>query len=170
MIGGLYENAISKRILGSTVSYYDDDFTWCVAKAKFADKWMNVFIVFDGYVWAAIFLISVVTAILLELIMKAENIVKENFSWYFLITFSLSISNYVHFWPKRSSFQILAMGLALFGIVINGAYHSALLKILKEPRYEMQVDNVEAALAQDFTFTGGENIFEFLDSEIEVSR
>lgn len=103
MIGGLYENAISKKILGSTASYYDDDFTWCVAKAKFADKWMNVFIVFDGYVWAAIFLISIVTAFLLKLIMRTENIVKENFSWYFLITFSLSIGYHVELWPNDPS-------------------------------------------------------------------
>lgn len=118
MIGGLCENDISMKFLGSTVSYYDDDLTWCVAKAKLSDKYMNVFIVFDRYLWTIIFLIALGTAIILNLIMRYENIIKENFSWHFLITVSLSINNYVEFWPKGISYRVLVIGLALYGILI----------------------------------------------------
>lgn len=47
MIGGLYENQVSRKILSSSIPFYQDDITWCVAKAGLAPKWMNVFIIFN---------------------------------------------------------------------------------------------------------------------------
>lgn len=112
MFRGFYDNEINKKIIRQMVRY--------------------VFIVFKSYLWVAIFLVSTATAILLKLLKRTENIVKANFSWYFLITFSLKISNYVQLWSKKISFQIFAMGFALYGIVISSAYKSTSLKILKQ--------------------------------------
>lgn len=47
MIGGLYENQVSRKVLSSSIPFYQDDITWCVAKAGLAPKWMNVFIIFN---------------------------------------------------------------------------------------------------------------------------
>lgn len=67
MIGGMSENQISRKLVSSSVTYYQDDITWyvrlklcnifnlefsssirCVAKAGLAPKWMNVFIIFNS--------------------------------------------------------------------------------------------------------------------------
>jgi hypothetical protein len=48
MVGGLYENQISRKLLSSSIPYYQDDITWCVAKAGLAPKWMNVFVIFNS--------------------------------------------------------------------------------------------------------------------------
>jgi hypothetical protein len=47
-VGGLYENPISRRLVSSSIPYYQDDITWCVAKAGLAPSWLNVFIIFNG--------------------------------------------------------------------------------------------------------------------------
>lgn len=47
MVGGLYENPISRRHVHSSIPYFQDDITWCVSKAGFAPTWMNVFVIFN---------------------------------------------------------------------------------------------------------------------------
>lgn len=48
MLGGLYENSISRKLVSSSIPYYQDDITWCVAKAGLAPTWLNVFIIFNS--------------------------------------------------------------------------------------------------------------------------
>lgn len=48
MVGGLYENAISRKVVQSSTPYFQDDITWCVAKAGMAPTWLNVFIIFNS--------------------------------------------------------------------------------------------------------------------------
>jgi hypothetical protein len=47
-VGGLYENPISRKLVSSSIPYYQDDITWCVAKAGLAPTWLNVFIIFNS--------------------------------------------------------------------------------------------------------------------------
>lgn len=47
-MGGLYENPISRELTSSSIPYFQDDITWCVAKAGLSPTWMNVFIIFNG--------------------------------------------------------------------------------------------------------------------------
>jgi hypothetical protein len=48
MLGGLSENRVSHKILGSSIPYFQDDLTWCVKKSDFAPTWLNVFIIFNS--------------------------------------------------------------------------------------------------------------------------
>lgn len=48
MIGGLFENNISRKLVSSSIPYYQDDITWVVATAGLAPKWLNVFIIFNS--------------------------------------------------------------------------------------------------------------------------
>jgi hypothetical protein len=48
MLGGLSENRVSHKMLGSSVPYFQDDLTWCVKKSDFAPTWLNVFIIFNS--------------------------------------------------------------------------------------------------------------------------
>jgi hypothetical protein len=48
MVGGLSENPISRKLVSSSIPYYQDDITWCVSKAGLAPTWLNVFIIFNS--------------------------------------------------------------------------------------------------------------------------
>lgn len=48
MVGGMYENPISRKLVSSSIPYYQDDITWCVSKAGLAPTWLNVFIIFNS--------------------------------------------------------------------------------------------------------------------------
>jgi hypothetical protein len=48
MVGGLYENKISRSLVSSSIPYYQDDITWCLKKAGLAPTWLNVFIIFNS--------------------------------------------------------------------------------------------------------------------------
>jgi hypothetical protein len=36
MIGGLYDNEVSRKLLSSTIPYLGDEMTWCVRKSDLA--------------------------------------------------------------------------------------------------------------------------------------
>lgn len=36
MIGGLYDNEVSRKLLSSTIPYFGDEMTWCVKKSQLA--------------------------------------------------------------------------------------------------------------------------------------
>lgn len=55
MVGGLYENKISRSLVWSSIPYYQDDITWCLAKAGLAPTWLNVFIIFNSLLPLIIF-------------------------------------------------------------------------------------------------------------------
>jgi hypothetical protein len=48
LVGGLYENKISRSLVWSSIPYYQDDITWCLSKAGLAPTWLNVFIIFNS--------------------------------------------------------------------------------------------------------------------------
>lgn len=51
MIGGLYDNEVSRKLLSTTIPYDSDEMTWCVQKAGLRPNWMNVFAIFDIMLW-----------------------------------------------------------------------------------------------------------------------
>jgi hypothetical protein len=52
----------------------------------------------------------------------------------------------------------------------QAAYHSFLLSVLTTPRYEPQVASIDVAVAEDFQFTGGENLKAFFERSTTVSE
>lgn len=51
MIGGLYDNKVSRKLLSTTIPYDSDEMTWCVQKSGLRPNWMNVFAIFDIMLW-----------------------------------------------------------------------------------------------------------------------
>lgn len=112
----------------------------------------------------------VATAWAMNILIKLSGDFKENAMWSFLMTLSMTISNYAHYWPNKNSMRIFVAAICLYGLNINAAYRSSLIKVLTEPRFEPQISTVHEALSNDFTFTGGENTLEFLAGGDEVRK
>jgi hypothetical protein len=169
MIGGLYENTISRNLLSVTIPYYQDDLTWCVPKAKLAPTWMNVFVIFSLTTWMAAILTQNITGTILYFLAKVENVYKENIFWAMLQSLNLSLGQCAHYSPRKIYTKCFLVGLFVYGIHFNAAYNSFLISVLTRPRYQPQVLSVEQAVAGQFHFVGADNVLSRLKANDKES-
>lgn len=170
MIGGLSENPISRKLLSSTIPYYQDDLTWCVAKAKLAPNWINVFIIFNITTWTIAIVTLHALAAILHYFVKKEGFVHENILWSFLIMLALNINFYGHYWPRRTFIKVFLAGVMIYGLHFSVAYNSFLIAVLTRPRFETQVSDIGAAIEKNFNMVGGENMGVHFEKPDRVSR
>ncbi|XP_039445899.1 uncharacterized protein LOC120425434 [Culex pipiens pallens] len=170
MIGGLYENPISRRLLSSSIPYFQDDLTWCVPTARHAPKWLNVFIIFNVWIWLVAIIIIFVAAAIIYCLNHVEHRYPENYTWMLLQSLAFSLSVYAHYWPQRFSIRFFLVGYMIYGLHWSAAYHSFLISVLTRPRFEPQISTVEAAMANKFQFAGPENTLVHFDKPDSVSR
>ncbi|XP_058056145.1 uncharacterized protein LOC131207544 [Anopheles bellator] len=170
MIGGLYENPISRKLLSATIPYYQDDLTWCVPTARHAPKWLNVFIIFNIWTWLIAIFIIFAAAALLYRFNYVEGLYHENFTWMLLQSLAFSLSVYAHYWPRRVSIRFFLIGYMFYGLHWNAAYHSFLISVLTRPRFEAQIATVEQAIGTGFGFAGAENTLAHFDKPDDGAR
>lgn len=87
MIGGVDEDSNSRKYLSSSIPYYQDDQTWCVATAKPQELWKNIFNLFPTFIWSLIILVVYLMAIILYYFIKLDDR-SENFAWMLLASLS----------------------------------------------------------------------------------
>jgi hypothetical protein len=102
-----------------------------------------------------------ITSIILYFFVKHEGRYRENYTWSFLIMFSLSTSQYAHYNPIKVSIKIFLASFFFFGLHISTAYHSYLINVLTNPRYSKQIDAVDDAIVFNLTFKAAENARDF---------
>lgn len=190
MIGGMFENPISRKVVHSSIPYYQDDVTWCLEKAGLAPSWLNVFIIFQGRIqfnfspslyhnlcqlfpllvstWIGIAVTLIITTIFFYFLIHIEGKYRENFVWSFLVTMSFSTGQYGHYWPVKGAIKIFLATMMFYGLHISTAYHSSLINVLTNPRYDKQIDSVDEAIAQGLIFEVGENTVDFFEKEDSV--
>jgi hypothetical protein len=158
MIGGLYENTISRSLLSVTIPYYQDDLTWCVAVAKLAPTWMNVFVIFTLTTWLAAIVTQHICGTFLYFLAKAEDVYRQNVLWAMMQSLCLSLGLSNHYNPRKIYTRIFVGSLFVYGIHFNAAYNSFLISVLTRPRYQTQVATSAMAVEQLFHFAGAENV------------
>lgn len=158
MIGGLYDNEVSRKLLSTTIPYDSDEMTWCVPTSGLAPNWMNVFAIFDIMLWFYAIVCMAMCTLIFFVSVKIENDRRENILWSLMITLCYSIGIPGHYNPRRLFIRFYIAFLLLYGMHFSAAYHSFLLSVLTTPRYEHQVATIHEAIAGDYQFTGGENL------------
>ncbi|XP_062546287.1 uncharacterized protein LOC134212439 [Armigeres subalbatus] len=170
MIGGLYENPISRKLLSSTIPYYQDDLTWCVPPARLAPKWPNVFIIFNIWIWMLAIGIIFVSAGVIAGFNFFEEGYPENYSWMLVQSLALSLGLSATYWPQRLSIRLFLLVYMFYGMHWDVAHHSFLITVMTRPRFEKQISTAEAAIEKAFSFVGPENTLVFFDKPDHVSK
>jgi hypothetical protein len=153
MIGGLYDNDVSRKLLSTTIPFDSDEITWCVARSGLAPNWMNVFAIFKASLWLNVIIFLFLCSIVLFFFIKNEKVRRDNFMWSFLITLCFSIGVYGHYEPKKGTLRIYVGCLLFYGIHFSSAYHSFLLSVLTTPRFDHQTSTVsEGEIVKLFIF------------------
>lgn len=166
MVGGFHENSISRKILSSTIPFYQDDLTWCVPPADLASNLTNAFGIFNWITWLVTLFILLATGWIFLAYSRYEmHQNNENIVWSVLMSLSFTIGNPSHYFPQRVLPQIFLLFVLFYGTHFNVFYHSFLITVMTRPKYEPQVANMYMAVHQGFRFYGNEDTLAHFQSK-----
>lgn len=160
VIGNIEVTRTIRRWFHPTVSYTQDEMTWCVPKAGQASTWNNLVIIFQWSTWVATFGSLVVMGLLFHYLYYKENN-KQVTKWptnSLLMTFSMLLGWGASFEPKSATFRILIFGWLCFSVNMGISYESFLRSFLMHPRFEKQI-STETDLIQSRIPLGGREIY-----------
>lgn len=157
LIGGLDNDEKVNRLLDRTVSYLQDDQTWCVHKALPYDTWENIFSLFTLGMWLLLIGSTVIIAIFLYFLLKNNNNyqLRNYFSYAWLVSFASFLNMSPTFEARSHSLKILFFFALMYGIIFSATFSSSLISVLTHPRQGYQVDTVKAAYKNGFRFSTG---------------
>lgn len=168
MVGGMDEDSNTRRYLSSSIPYYQDDQTWCVAKAKPEELWRNIFNLFTTLVWGLIILVVFLMAVMLHFFIKLED-KSENFMSMLLASLSITMGLATTYDPKNTNVRIIFFIFLFYGLLFSTAFNSFLVGVLTNPRQKEQVSNLYQAVSSNLQFNGGTVTLEHFDAKDEVN-
>ncbi|CAH2046087.1 unnamed protein product, partial [Iphiclides podalirius] len=157
MIGNIEVTKILRRWFHPTVSYTQDEMTWCVPRAEKAATWDNLVIIFQWPTWAATFTIFIILGLIFHYMHYIEN--RKASKWpekSLLITLNMLLGWSASFKPKGSAFRILIFSWLCFSFNMGVSYESLLRSFLMHPRYERQISTVTDIVRSGMAFGGRE--------------
>nr|AXY83437.1 putative ionotropic receptor 1 [Conopomorpha sinensis] len=160
VVGNIEVTRPIRKWFDPTVSYIQDEITWCLPKAGQASTWNNLVIIFHWTTWVATFASLVIMGLMLHVFFYKESGGKVT-KWptnSLLMTFSMLLGWGAQFEPKSATFRILIFSWLYFGIIMGISYESLLRSFLMYPRFEKQISS-ERELIESGLPLGGREIY-----------
>nr|ARO76464.1 ionotropic receptor 1 [Conogethes punctiferalis] len=160
VIGNIEVTRTIRRWFHPTVSYTQDEMTWCVPRAGQASTWNNLVIIFQWSTWVATFVSLIIMGLVFHYLYYRES-GKKATKWptnSLLMTFSMLLGWGASFEPKSATFRILIFGWLCFSVNMGISYESFLRSFLMHPRFEKQI-STETDLIQSRIPLGGREIY-----------
>ncbi|XP_013193679.1 uncharacterized protein LOC106137409 [Amyelois transitella] len=160
VIGDIEVTRTIRKWFNPTVSYTQDEMTWCVPKAGQASTWNNLVIIFQWSTWVATFASLIIMGVVFHYLYYREN-ERRVTKWptnSLLMTFSMLLGWGSSFEPKSATFRILIFGWLCFSVNMGISYESFLRSFLMHPRFERQISS-ESDLIQSKIPLGGREIY-----------
>lgn len=160
VIGNIEVTRTIRKWFNPTVSYTQDEMTWCVCKAGQASTWNNLVIIFQPSTWVVTLASLVIMGLIFHYVYYREHDRKVT-KWptnSLLMTFSMLLGWGSSFKPKSATFRILIFGWMCFSVNMGISYESFLRSFLMHPRFEKQISS-EADLIQSGIPLGGRKIY-----------
>lgn len=174
LIGGLDRIAAVQNIVGETISYYQEDQTWCVQRAKVRNLWENIFAMFTLDMWFLIVLCTQVVSLAIYVLMKFANRYHKktedcSYSKSFLISMTTALSLPTpNFCPVYCPLRTLIIFCLVYGIVLTNTFNSYLISVITKPRTNLQVYSIDSAVHKGFRFAGGTVVYKHYEQNEEV--
>lgn len=166
-MGGLTENRLTTKYFSSSISYYEDSLTWCVARARPIPRWQNVFCIMkDRELWAYAVVTFYASVYLFYFLGRFEDRIYDSY----MVTLSalcLMLNTSAPYPMTRNTaraFLVVCSLACTMNIIIFNAF---LINIQISIIYEMQVDSVEELVA-DFELVGDRAALSLLTHQSEV--
>lgn len=167
MIGGMDEDANTRKFLSSSIPYYQDDQTWCVANAKPQELWRNIFNLFSAMIWGLIILIVFLMASMLYFFIKLDDR-SENFMWMVMASLSVTMGLTSVYDPRSTNARMIFFIFLFYGLLFSSLFNSFLVGVLTNPRQKTQISNLYQAVEANLRFEGGTVALEHFTTKDEV--
>lgn len=148
------EDTFTRKHLSSTIPYYQDDQTWCVAVAKPEDLWRSFFHLFKPIEWIVIVAMIYLIAIILYFLSRIDGR-HENMHWTLLSSLSITLGLSTVYEPNKTNTRFMFVSFLFYGLIFSSSFHSFLVNVLTNPFQKPQVDNLFSAATLGFTYLGG---------------
>lgn len=119
--------------------------------------------------WIGLLATFMVASVCLYYFVRREGKYQESYVWSFLMIVLLGSGQYAHYWPTRGTVRLYLAALFFFGLHINTAYHSFLINVLTNPRFDEQINTVEKGIDAGISFQIAESTVEFFEKADSVS-
>lgn len=169
MIGGIDEDPALADYLSTTIPYYQDDLTWCVARAGTSLAWMKIWEMFDGTTWLSVFIFlliatSFIFGFQLSIVRRHKFIESILSAISIVLNQPLLITNYT------LPFRFVMIGFIVFGMILNIMYQSLLITTLTRPSSEPQISKTEQLMNLKMRVFGGYEVGRNMDKNDSVSK
>ncbi|CAH2236882.1 jg20291 [Pararge aegeria aegeria] len=159
VIGNVEVTRTLRKWFDPTVSYTQDEMTWCVPKARKAAAWDNLIKIFHWSTWVSILASVIIMGSIFHFMYSKEH--RNAPKWptnSILMTLNMLLGSSSKFDPKSSKFRILVFGWLCFSLNMIITYESFLRSSLMHPRFEKQISS-ESDLIHSGIPLGGREIY-----------
>ncbi|VVC86482.1 unnamed protein product [Leptidea sinapis] len=160
VIGNIEVTRTIRKWFHPTVSYTQDEITWCVPKAGKASTWNNLITIFQWSTWLATLCSLIIMGLVFHYFEYRQN--KGSITKWptntFLKTFGMLLGWGVTLEPRSATFRILIFGWLCFSMNMGISYESFLRSFLMHPRFEKQISS-EGDLIESRIPLGGREIY-----------
>ncbi|KAH8335632.1 hypothetical protein KR074_007385 [Drosophila pseudoananassae] len=173
IVGGIDEDPSISQFVSSSVSYHQDDLTWCVAKAKRRYGFFNFVETFNADAGFLIGLFVVVCSIVVLLAQRVSRFRLRNLNGYFSICLRIMGILLNQAIPMQdfplTLRQLFAISF-LMGFFFSNTYQSFLISSLTNPRSSYQIHTLDEIHSHGMVIMGtSENVRHF-NKEGEVFK
>lgn len=157
-MGGLPTHLFGLDNLTSSTSYYQDDLTWCIQRAKFLPLYFNYFYITDTIVWLiiVILLLTLATVFYLWTQFDLKYKYRNHHDWFSLcfavLGAYLGISP--RFKPMHTVPRVLYALLLLLSVLVVSLVGFYLLNFMKVPIPYQQMKSLDEIIDADYRFMG----------------
>ncbi|XP_038206663.1 uncharacterized protein LOC119828552 [Zerene cesonia] len=159
VIGDIEVTRTIRKWFNPTISYTQDEMTWCVPRAGKAATWDNIITIFQWSTWVATFGCLITISLLFHYFSYKENGKVSKWPTNSLLkSFGMLLGWSVSLDARSATFRILMFVWLCFSINMGISYVSFLRSFLMHPRFEKQISS-EADLIQSGIPLGGREIY-----------
>lgn len=173
LLGGLPQYSHDLERFSSTISYYSDDYTWCVQRAKLLPLAVSFFRIATPGAWLLAIGMGYVNGFILYLLLAFDPNPENRQRDLHYTTYVVSLSSYIgvsqrfnpKHWPLRTYYFIgLLFGMAFFTMFFQNIMVYTTMRIRK-----YQLTTVTELIDEDFRFAGEATALDYMRNQALVS-
>lgn len=174
IIGGIPQYFYDSKRIKSSIAYYQDDYTWCVQRARLLPLFLNIPNAAPGVAWASLFIVCFANGLILFIFMQfdrkdAQCHTRDVFYATLLISMPAIIGISQRFHPKYWPLRIYYCSMLFEGIFIFAVGLSFALECLKKSIWAHQVYTIAEIIENNYRLAGTRTIAEIIQQQVLVS-
>lgn len=166
-IGGYPIFSKCSEMIVPSISYDQDDFTWCIKAAGHYPIFMNLILIQPLAFWIieVLNILVIGTIIYIYIPLDVEDKFRNNRDWHysvFLIVLPANIGIPRRYSPRLNRMRCYYAFVPLFSVVFYSVFTNLLFHSMKIPRPKYQIKSTNEILDNDFRLMGSRDVFNII--------